>query len=138
MLTTSELTLLRAKALRRGLWFKVLSRIERSIYHVTIKSVDRIRSRRLLSLIRAIVDKLKRALESPIAVLTRSIGRQLATLFARVAYSFGNINAQEWANDEGFARYLAVCYASTPDGLRFLTSTRANTAINQIADKYSI
>ena len=138
MLTISKLTLLKAKALRKGLWFKVLSRIERSIYYVTIKSVDRIRSRRLLSLIRAIVDKLKRALESPIAVLTRSIGRQLATLFARVAYSFGNINAQEWANDEGFARYLAICYMSIPDGPRLLTSTRTNTAINRILNKYSV
>lgn len=108
-----ELALLKKRALRKGVWFRVLTRIERSIYDLTIKSVSTIRSERLFNAIKVIVEKLRSAL-SPVNALTRTIGRQLTIRIARVAYSWGHPKALEWASDERFARYLAVCYMNIP------------------------
>ena len=110
----SELASLRKKALRRGLWFRILSRVERSIYDITMRAVSTIRSERLMRAMTAIVEKLRRALESPVAALTRSVGRQLASTMARIAYSWGHEEALEWASDEQFAKYLAICYMNVP------------------------
>jgi len=109
-----ELASLRRRALRKGVWFKVLSHVERIIYELTMRAVDTIKSRKLFTTIRVIVEKLKNALESPVSALTRTIGRQLATKLARLAQSWGYPKALKWTSDEGLARYLAVCYMNMP------------------------
>jgi len=111
----SELVSLKRKALRKGVWFKVLSHVERSIYDLTMRAVNTIKSGKLLTTIRAMVEKLKNALESPVSALTRTIGRQLATELVRLAQSWGYPEALRWASDEGFARYLAICYMNMPE-----------------------
>ena len=113
-----ELASLKRKALRKGVWFKVLSKIERSICDLTIRAVSTIKSDKLLKALTAIVDKLKSVLESPVSILTRTVGRQLASVLAHVAYSWGHQGACSWASDDSFARYLAVCYMNTPDYYR--------------------
>ena len=114
-----ELALLRKKALRKGVWFRALSRVERSIYDLTMKTVSTIRSMRLLRVIKAIVDKLRESLESPVSVLTRTVGRQLALALARVALSWGHSEARKWPLNEQFARYLAICWhMSVPEYYR--------------------
>ena len=105
---------LKRKALRRGIWFKALSRVERSIYDLTIRAVDTIKSEKLLQIIKTIVTKLREALESPVSVLTRTIGRQLAEQLAHIAYSWGYQRACEWTSDDSFAKYLAVCCMNLP------------------------
>mgnify|MGYP000751770940 FL=1 len=105
-----ELALLKRRALRKGVWFRALSRVERSIYDLTMKTVSTIRSKRLLRVIRAIVDKLRESLKSPVSVLTRTVGRQLVLTLAQVALSWGHLKAREWCLDEQFARYLAICW----------------------------
>jgi len=105
-----ELALLRKRALRKGIWFRALSRVERSIYDLTMKTVSTIRSKRLLRVIRAIVDKLRESLESPVSVLTRTVGRQLASTLAQVALSWGHSEARGWPLDENFTKYLAICW----------------------------
>jgi len=114
-----ELALLKKKALRKGVWFRVLSCVERLIYDLTMKTVSTIRSRRLLRVIKAIVDKLRENLESPVNVLTRTVGRQLASTLAQVALSWGYLKAREWPLDEQFAKYLAICWhMSVPEYYR--------------------
>jgi len=113
-----ELASLRRRALRKGLWSKVLSKIERSICDLTIRAVNTIKSDKLLEALTTIVDKLRRALESPVSILARTVGRQLASALARIAYSWGHPGAQSWSLDDGFARYLAITYANTPDYYR--------------------
>ncbi len=108
------LALLRRRALRKGVWFKALSPIERSIYDLTMRAVSTIRSEKLLKALRAIVDKLREALESPVSILTRTVGCQLASRIARIARSWGYREAAKWASDERFAKYLAVCYMNMP------------------------
>ena len=109
-----ELASLRRRALRKGVWFKVLSKIERSICDLTIRAISMIKSDRLLKALAAIVDKLKSTLESPVSTLTYTVGRQLASALAHIAYSWGHQGARSWASDERFARYLAICYMNTP------------------------
>ena len=114
-----ELATLKKKALRKGVWFRVLSYVERSIYDLTMKTVSTIRSRRLLRVIKAIVDKLRESLESPVSVLTHTVGRQLASTLAQVALSWGHLKARDWPLNEQFAKYLAVCwYMSVPEYYR--------------------
>ena len=105
-----ELRLLKRRAIRRGVWFKALSRIERSIYDLTMKVVTTIKSEKLFRIITTIVDKLRNVLESTMSILSRTIGRQLAARIARVACLWGHPEALKWASDKGFANYLAVCY----------------------------
>jgi len=83
-----------------------------------MRSVDTIRSEKLLNVIRAIVKKLRKSLESFVSALTRTIGRQLAVKMAHIAYSWGYLEALKWASDEGFARYSAICYMNTPEYYR--------------------
>ena len=109
-----ELASLRRRALRKGMWFKALSKIEISVCNLTIKAVITIKSDKLLKALTAIVDKLRSVLESPVSFLTRTVGRQLASALAHVACSWGHRGARSWASDDGFARYLAVCYMNTP------------------------
>jgi len=109
-----ELASLRRRALRKGVWFKVLSKIERSICDLAIRAVSTIKSDKLLKALTAIVDKLRSVLESPVSFLTRTVGRQLASALAHVACSWGHRGARSWSSDDGFARYLAVCYMNTP------------------------
>ena len=114
-----ELALLKKRALRKGVWFRALSCVERSIYDLTMKTVSTIRSKRLLRVIKAIVDKLRESLESPVSILTRTVGRQLASTLAQVALSWGHLKAREWALDEQFARYLTICWhMSVPEYYR--------------------
>ena len=113
-----ELASLRRRALRKGVWFKALSKIERSICDLTIRAVNTIKSDKLLKALTAILDKLRRALESPVTTLTRTVGRQLASVLACVACSWSHQSAHLWASDDGFARYLAVCYMNTPSYYR--------------------
>ena len=114
----SGLALLKRRALRKGVWFRVLSPIERSIYDLTMRAVRTIKSGKLLKAIKVIMDKLREALESPVSILSRTVGRQLAIKIACVAYSWGHSEARGWASDEHFARYLAIYYMNTPEYYR--------------------
>ena len=115
----SELALLRARALRKNVWFKALSRLERSIAEIAIKSLNTITSEKLISVLKGILEKLLRALESPVRALAKTVGRQLASLMAGVARSWGNLRACGWVRDERFATFLAVCYLNTPTYYRY-------------------
>jgi len=105
-----KLALLKRKALRKGIWFRVLSPIERSIYDLTMRTVNTIKSRRLFNIIKVMMEKLRRALESPIRALMRTIGHQLAMQMACVACSWGHPKAHEWSLDRSFTKYLTVCW----------------------------
>ena len=65
-------------ALRRGVWFKTLNRVERAIIDLTVQCVDSIKSGKLAKLLTAITDKLQSAMESMVERLVRTIGIPLA------------------------------------------------------------
>ena len=113
-LTRVELAKIKVKAIRRGLWFKVLSRTERASIDLTIKVVERVRSLILARMLGAIVRKLLDAMESKVARVIREVGRGLAEKLSRIAQRWGNKSAHHWKEDPSFVRYLAITYINTP------------------------
>lgn len=101
-------------ALRRGVWFKALNRLERGVFDLTVKVVDKIRSAKLAKLVTAILDKLVRAMESAVDKMVRVMGRSQAEKVSGIAFGWGNRSARDWIKDVGFARYLAVMHMNSP------------------------
>lgn len=107
-LTRSELAKLRVRALRRGIWFRVLSRVERGLMDLAIKVVERVRSLVLARSLIGVVEKLVGSMESEVARLMKTVGRSLAGKLSEIARNWGNSSARLWANNLGFIQYLAV------------------------------
>ena len=108
------LTKVKTRALRRGVWFRVLTRAERAQMELTMKVVKRIRSHFLAKVVAKIVEKLLEALESTVVRLTREVGSALAHKLSGIAQEWGNKSAEEWPADPGFKQFLAVTYMNMP------------------------
>ena len=107
MFSRSELTALRRKALRRGIWFRVLSKIDRATIDLSIRCVKTIRSPTLTRIVADIVEKIEYATTG---FLSRAevVGRELAERAVKFALSWGNVGASNWKDDIGFTRYLGA------------------------------
>lgn len=112
LITRNQLSKLKLKAIRAGVWFKALPRIDRVLVDLTIQVTQNIRSSYLAKCIFAVVNKLEGLLESKFARLTRTIGVALAEKASAIAQAWGNYAAQSWSTDISFARYLAVMHAN--------------------------
>ena len=111
-LNRTQLIKLRIKAMRAGVWFKALPRIDRVLVDLTIKVADNIRSVSLAKCIFAVVGKLEGLLESSILKSLRLVGRPLAEKISLTAQKLGNISAKNWASDSSFAFFLAVMHTN--------------------------
>ena len=100
-------------ALRRGVWFRALNRIERAITDLTLQCVDTIKSGKLAKLLTAIMDKLQSAMESIFEKLVRTIGVSRAEKISCIAIGWGNVSAKSWASDRSFAVFLAVTHQTS-------------------------
>lgn len=107
-LSVRKLSNLKHLALRKRVWFRCLSHLERSIIDLTVQCVDSIKSSKLANVVTAIVEKLDTAMESMVDRLVRTVGLPLAQKISEIATKLGNISAKDWATDKVFARYLAV------------------------------
>jgi hypothetical protein len=112
-LGSSELVKIKAKALRRGVWFRVLTRAERAQIELTMKIVKKIRSFILAKVVTCIVKKLLDAMESKVAQLMREVGQALAQKLSRTAQKWGNKTAPYWETDSSFIQYLTVTHLNT-------------------------
>ncbi len=101
----------RKLALRRGLWFKTLSRVERAVIDLTVKYVDTIKSGKLAKVVTAIMSKLQYAMESTVDRMVRTTGLSLARKISKIAVGWGNHLASRWADDHAFARFLVFNFA---------------------------
>ena len=99
-------------ALRRGVWFRTLSRVERGILDLTVQCVDSIKSGKLAKLLAAIIEKLRSAMESIVDRLVRTIGVPLAGKISRLAAGWGNVSAKKWASDLSFAVFLVISHTN--------------------------
>lgn len=106
--------MLKVKALRRRVWFKVLNRMERGLVDSVIKVVDRVRSALLAKVLGSIVKKLSTALESKVKRLMREVGQPLAEKVSLIAKSWGHKSAFKWVKDKGFVLYLTITAINTP------------------------
>jgi len=104
----SEIVYAKKFALRRGIWYRTLSRVERGVLDLTARYVACIKSTKLANVVTAILEKLKLASESMVDRLVRTVGFSLAQKISTVAVGLGNRSATRWAVDAEFARYLAV------------------------------
>jgi len=114
----NELAKIKAKAMRRGIWFRVLTRAERAQMDLTMKTVKRIRSFILAKVVTSVVKKLLDAMESKVARLMREVGQALARKLSRIAQNWGNKLAHQWVTDPGFVQYLTINYMNTSALLR--------------------
>jgi len=102
------LTLTKRIALRRGIWYKTLNRIERAVIDLTVRYVDDIKSSKLAKIVTAIIDKLQNTMESATDRLIRTAGLVLTRKISVIAIKLGNKSASEWAEDHAFAQFLLV------------------------------
>jgi len=108
----TQLIKLKFKAMRAGVWFRSLPRIDRVLVDLTIKVTENIRSVHLAKSIFAVLGKLEELMESRMSKSLQSIGRPLAEKLSAVAQSWGNTSAKIWANDRSFAYFLAVLHTN--------------------------
>ncbi len=78
-----------------------MDRIERGLVDLTIRWVDRVRSRRLTETLLRILVKLARAMEHGMGRVLM-VGRELAVRASVLAVGWGNSQAYAWRSDEGF------------------------------------
>jgi len=112
---TSILIALRTRSLRRGIWFRVLNRLERAQVDLTVRVVRTVRSPVLRNVLDLIVRKLSTALENKVVSRIKSVGFLLASKLSEIAQRWGNMLAEMWVRDVKFARFLAVMDLNSND-----------------------
>jgi hypothetical protein len=105
----ASLVKLRLKAMRSGVWYRALNRIDRVLVDLTIKVIKTtIQSHSLINQLRSVTTKLESLLESKFSRATREIGFPLACKLSAIAQNWGYKLAQVWSKDLDFAKYLAA------------------------------
>ncbi len=106
-LTRDTIAGLKTRALRRRVWYRVLSRMERGLLDLTMRWVDKVRSGLMARVLLRILVKLARALnERMVRVLGR--GRELALGLSRLAVHWENAGAYGWGLDRAFQLALGL------------------------------
>jgi hypothetical protein len=113
-LEKTQLLKLKLKAMRSGVWFRVLSRIDRALVDLTIKVTGKVRSFTLARNIFAVVRKLESSMESRFLRAVRIVGFPTAGRLGLIAQEWGNHTAKDWKSDVEFARYLAAMSLNKP------------------------
>jgi hypothetical protein len=104
-----NLAKLRLRAMRSGVWYKALNRIDRVLVDLTIKVIkNNVRSVSLLTQLLTVTTKIESLLENKLSRATREYGLPLANKLSQLAQKWGNKTARSWSSDLAFAKYLAV------------------------------
>jgi len=130
VLDSRYLAHIRLEALRRRVWFKALSSLERGLVDFVIKVVDKPRSPKLIKALARIIVKVKKAMMSPIKRLMEYVGKPLAKKISAIALRWGNKSAAKWAEDEGFIKYLTITDINNIPGFRLSDSLSASRWTN--------
>jgi hypothetical protein len=113
-LTRGEIVRIKAKAVRRGVWFRALTRAERACIDLAIIVVMRVRSCLLVKVLFSVLKKLEITMESKVRRLMRDVGDTLAKKISHIAQKWGNNSAANWAEDHDFMQYLTINFMNTP------------------------
>ena len=73
MFGKKDLVQLKLRAMRRGVWFRALSRIDRVLLELTVRVVPRVRSFKLAKMLSTIVERLEDALEGRVLHVIRGL-----------------------------------------------------------------
>jgi hypothetical protein len=117
-LNKTHLIKLRLKAIRAGVWFRALPRIDRALVDLTIKVTSNIRSVTLAKNLLAVIRKLEGLLESSLSRALREVGLPLAQKLSLVAQKWGNTSAESWPSDSSFIKFLAVMHINEPKAFK--------------------
>jgi hypothetical protein len=123
-LNKKHLVNLKIKAMRSGIWFNALQRIDRVLFDLTIRVVNSIRSVKLAKSMLSLTRKIEEAIENSFSSCLRVIGLPIAQKISSVAQKLGNVSAGSWMFDSSFAVFLAV--------MKFNRSRTANAMNSQI------
>jgi hypothetical protein len=107
---------LRREALRKHVWFKVLNRTERALLYLVPRCMETPKNATLIDVLAKIIVKIKDALKSRMAELVNRVGRPLAVRLSAIAQKWGNRNAEQWALDRGFWKYLTIVNLNNSPG----------------------
>ena len=108
LMSVSWLASLRRDALRRRVWFRILSRVERGVVDLTLRYVDQIRSLRLSLAISRVACKILGAFKSKFLNRVEAFGCDLAEKISKIAVAWGYVEASSWRRDSAFIRFLGV------------------------------
>ncbi len=108
LLTRRHLLCIKTKVLRSGVWFKVMQRIDRVLFDLTIRVIANIRSVKLAKSILSLTEKLENAVESNFLNLLYEVGLPIARKISSIALKLGKNSANGWAFDYSFIWFLAV------------------------------
>jgi len=109
-LSCKDVAKVKSRALRRGIWYSALTRMERACIDLVIKLVDKVHSRLLAKVLFSVMQKLEEAMEGKVSRLMREVGSSLAKKLSKIAGEWGNESAVKWAEDSSFIRYLTITY----------------------------
>jgi hypothetical protein len=110
-----SLVKLRLKAMRRGVWYRALNRIDRVLVDLTIKvTKTAIKSRTLLNQLQSVTAKIECFLENKLTRTAREYGLPQTCKLAGIAQSWGNKDAHAWSSDYAFATFLAALKLNNP------------------------
>jgi hypothetical protein len=90
--------------------YKVIKRIDRALFDLTLRVVVNIRSRQLAKSILALTSKLENGVKDSFAKRLFGTGLPLAQKISSTAQKLGNISVNVWLHDSVFIRFLAVIY----------------------------
>ncbi len=107
-LKRTRLISLKQNAIRRGVWFRALPRIDRAIVELTIKIGSEIKSQTLAKSIMSVTRKLEQLLENGNTGAITQIGFHLARKLGLIAETWGYKGALKWGSNVDFVRYLAI------------------------------
>lgn len=113
-LNKAQLMKLKLKAMRAGVWFRALARIDRALVDLTIRVASSVRSTTLAKNIIAVTRKLEGLLESRLLRAFRGVALQLAKKLSSVAQKLGHHSAKNWASDVSFIKFLAIMHINEP------------------------
>jgi hypothetical protein len=118
LLNNKKLVSLKNRALRSGIWFKALKRIDRVLFDLTIRVVETIHSTLLAKSIALIITKLETSMSNRFQNRIRNIGLPLAQKISAIAQKLGNDSAEQWARDSSFAFFLTIMHINNNPGLK--------------------
>jgi hypothetical protein len=119
MFTAEYLCEMRKKALRKGVWYRTLNRVERGIISLTARIVYRVDSRLLGEVLMKILSKLMNAMKSEFVRRVGDFGFRRARELSKQAAKWGCNVVISWASELNFVRYLAMMSLNELNGFGF-------------------
>jgi hypothetical protein len=113
-LEKAQLTKLKLKAMRAGVWFRALPRIDRVLFDLTIRVAGNVRSFTLAKNLFSVIRKLESVMESRFLHAVKEVGFPIAHKLGLIAQKWGNDAAKNWDSNKDFAQYLAAMSFNEP------------------------